>query len=110
MSDVLASQADRIVTIADWRDLSSEELKQSTLVHVIKITLEMVSAKVRKTNTLRRILHTARRPDRTSLLACSCSLEMDAVCRCGRARLTHGCHLREPTPCLARQASLSKRP
>ena len=29
---------------------------------------------------------------------------MDAVCRCGRARLSRGCHLRESAPCLAHQA------
>ena len=64
MSDILALPADRIVTIADWRALPSEELWQSTLVHVIRITLEVVSAKVKEsTSTLRRIVHTARRPE-----------------------------------------------
>ena len=29
---------------------------------------------------------------------------MDAVCRCDRARLSRGCHLRESAPCLAHQA------
>ena len=59
-----------------------------------------------KTSTLRRILHTARRPEiDESLLACSCSCGMDAVCRSDRARLSRGCHLREPAPCLALQAA-----
>ena len=44
MSDMLALPARRQQT-ASYR--SSEELWQSTLVHVIRITLEMVSAKVR---------------------------------------------------------------
>ena len=30
---------------------------------------------------------------------------MDAVCRCGRARLSRGCHLRESAPCLVLQAA-----
>ena len=30
---------------------------------------------------------------------------MDAVCRCDRARLSRGCHLRESAPCLALQAA-----
>ena len=38
----------------------------------------------------------------TPLLACS--FGKIAVCRCDRARLSRGCHLRETAPCLARQA------
>ena len=38
------------------------------------------------------------------------SFEIDAVCRCGRARLSRGCYFRESAPCLARKASLAKRP
>ena len=59
MSDTLASPARRQQT-ASHR--SSEELWQSTLVRVIRITLE-VPRRSGKASTLRRTLHTARRPE-----------------------------------------------
>ena len=59
MSDTLASPARRQQT-ASHR--SSEELWQSTLVRVIRITLE-VPRRSGTASTLRRILHTARRPE-----------------------------------------------
>ena len=103
----LSAKSSRAVTsdrqqTASYR--SSEELWQSTLVHVIRFTLEVVSAKVKESKYLASdSSHYTRRPEIVRL-------EMDTVCRCGRARLSRDCHLREPAPCLARQASLPKRP
>ena len=63
-----------------------------------------------KASALRRTLHTARRPE--IVRRCSRALaffEMDAVCRCGRARLTNGCYMRESAAYLARHPSLPER-